>query len=312
MLKQRWILVVLVAVGLVGPTWAGPFSFLRRNKQNQPAPMPAQQRVAELITTLKTDQDGGRRTAAAEELRDQDPRMNPELIPVLIEAAQRDAKPEVRLAAVQSLGKFRPVSADVGRVIEQVVNSDSSMRVRMSARSTLWQYQLAGYRGGNAAAGQGPPLGSTQEPPLAEPGQAGPPLTPPADVTPGPQLYPQPMPRGPELYPVPSPAPTPPRVAPVPAYRPGPTSHTPPPEWPALQTGTPLSNYRLIQPQQPRLEGEIEPAVAPLHHEEIVPDLAPPSAPVVVPAPVPPLEVAPPVVAPAADDDSGPVLNGPQ
>lgn len=332
---QRSVLVLMLAVSMAGPAWAGPLSFLRKKQQPQgQQPAPVQQRTSELILTLKTDQDAAKRVAAAEELRDQDVRSNPEVIPVLIEAAQRDAKPEVRLAAVQSLGRFRPVSAEVGRVIEQVAGSDSSMRVRVSARSTLWQYQMAGYRGGNNAAGAAPAGPSTtQEPPLA--GQSeGPALNAPADAAPTPSpsfQYPQPMPAGPAVYPAPTPSPQQPRLAPVPAGRTGPTSwqnQPQPVEWPALQTGTPLSNYRLIQAPPRSSDGvETEMEVAPLRHEEVqmqAPASPPPlrkfmvtlpapgaSQPTASPIPTPMPETSSPVIEPMPDD-SGPVLSAPQ
>jgi hypothetical protein len=333
MRTQHWLLIGTLVVGQVGSAWAGPFSFLRRNRQqqepqqNQPAApaAPVQDRVSELIVTLKTDQDAGRRQAAAQELRNHDVRTHPAIVPVLIEAAQRDARPEVRLEAVQSLGRIRPVSADIGRVIEQVVSSDSSMRVRMSARSTLLQYQLAGYRGGNtASAGQGPPLPSTtQEPPLAEPAPAGPLLVAP-EAQQGPSLYPQPMPQGPAVYPPVTP-PQQPRLAPIPAGR-RPTSWRAPGDQP-LENGTPLSSYRLIQPPPPVSEADdLQPTVAPLHHEEVAPadppsrpllrkfmvnlpatPLEAPAAPVVVPQPTP-VEVIETPDVPVI----GPMLNAPQ
>ena len=312
---RRWLLVSAVAVGLASPAWAGPFSFLRKKQPAQTPPAaPAQPQVSELIQTLKADQDAAKRAAAAEELRQHDTKAYPEIIPVLIEAAQRDAKPEVRLSAVQSLGRIRPVSAEVGRVIEQVVGSDTSMRVRLTARSTLAQYQMAGYRGGQAPAGPAQP-GSTNEPPLAE-SQDGPPLSPPpplpapkVDVPPAPQPYAQPLPKGPALYPSqPAVAPQPPqptRLSPTPSPRPNPTSQHGPSDGLPLPGGTPLSNYRLIQPPQRFPDNVIAPPVVP----------PPAPAPVISqPAPSKPVVATPvsmPVVKPAPAE-SGPMLNAPQ
>jgi hypothetical protein len=302
-------------VGLASPAWAGPFSFLRKNKQPaQTAPTaPAQPQVPELIQTLKADPDAGKRAAAAEELRQHDTKAYPEIIPVLIEAAQRDAKPEVRLSAVQSLGRIRPVSAEVGRVIEQVVSSDTAMRVRLTARTTLAQYQMAGYRSGQAPAGPAQP-GSTNEPPLAEP-QDGPALNPPplpppvVDVPPSPQPYAQPLPKGPALYPAqPSVAPQPPtpsRLSPTPNPRPSPTSQHGPADGPPLPGGTPLSNYRLIQPPQRFPDNVIAPPVVPPPAPEPVSTQPAPSK------PVPATPVSMPVVKPAPVE-SGPMLNAPQ
>jgi len=193
-LRILWSIPVMI--GLALPATAGPFSFLKRNK-----PAPAQQRVPELVNSLKADPNEGKRAAAAEELREFDPKAFPEIVPVLIEAVQRDPKPEVRTAAVQSLGKVRPVSQEAGWVIEQALANDSSLKVRMAARTTLWQYQMAGYRSVKGDGPQlnppgGPSLATTQEPPLAQP---GPP-------TPAPTA----------LRPVPSPVPGPSRITPAP------------------------------------------------------------------------------------------------
>ncbi len=69
--------------------------------------------------------------------------------------------------AITSLAKLRPVSQQAGAAIEQATHDDS-VRVRLQARTLLWQYHLAGYHGGKT-----PEVGTprtpvyTQEPPLA-------------------------------------------------------------------------------------------------------------------------------------------------
>jgi hypothetical protein len=76
----------------------------------------------------------------------------------------------VRIEAVESLGKIRPVSQQAGWALEQVVDKDDSMRVRLRARSLLIQYHLAGYRSGkNPEAPPVPKGAKTDEPPLADP-----------------------------------------------------------------------------------------------------------------------------------------------
>lgn len=159
----RLLLVPLILAGMVAPASAGIF-FNKRPKAN-----PAE-RVPTLIATAKTDPEEKKRAAAAAELREFDPAAYPEIIPVLIDLVQNDAKPGVRLEAVQSLAKLRPVSQQVGFALEQAADQDKSLRVRLQARSSLLQYHLAGYRSPKKdeipAAPSGP---KTEEPPLASP-----------------------------------------------------------------------------------------------------------------------------------------------
>src|SRR5262245_49214044 len=88
-------------------------------------------------------------------------------MPALIEALQRDTSSSVRAEAAGSIGKLRPISQQAGYVLEQALEGDNSMRVRMSARTALWQYYLVGYR---SAKQPEPPANQTGEPPLAAPG----------------------------------------------------------------------------------------------------------------------------------------------
>jgi hypothetical protein len=180
-----------------------------------PKPDPAT-RVPALITTLRTDLDDGKRASAAEELRHFDPTAFPEIVPTLIDAAMRDPKSNVRLEAIQSLTKFRPVSQQVGWALEQVVEKDSSLRLRLQARTALWQYHMSGYH--SAKNPKEPPANGvkTEEPPLAAPVLEMPPLAPaspgaasthlvPVPVTP--KSTARPLPSGPPQPLVPVPAP---------------------------------------------------------------------------------------------------------
>lgn len=169
---RRILLVLLVQAGLAVPVQAGIFFTTKRDK------VPPAQRVQDLIATLKNDSNDGKRAAAAEEMRQFDPKTFPEVVPVLIDVVQHDAKPDVRTQAVQTLGKMRPVSQEIGAVIEQAASGDSSIRVRIHARNVLFQYQLAGYRSGKGDAH--PQKGiTTDEPPLYDPQQ---PQMPPGSV----------------------------------------------------------------------------------------------------------------------------------
>src|SRR5262249_46173439 len=131
------------------------------------------QRLPELLMQLKSDGDENRRAAAAEELRQYDAGQSPEMIGVLIDALLHDPKPGVRAEAAQTLGRLRPLNQQAGWALEQAVNNDASMRVRLQARSSLLHYYMAGYHGGKK-----------EESPTNEP--PNPPGTPPAVKTTGP------------------------------------------------------------------------------------------------------------------------------
>jgi HEAT repeat protein len=142
-----------------------------------PRPNP-NERVPQLLRTLRSDGDESKRAAAAEELRQYDPAAFPEMIPVLLEALQKDSKPSVRVEAVQTLARLRPVSQQIGQTLEQVRDKDPSMRVRLQARKELLSYHWHGYRSGKPEEGTaGTP--SYKEPPLAP----QPPLAPDARST---------------------------------------------------------------------------------------------------------------------------------
>jgi hypothetical protein len=151
------LFVLLVLIPVLTPSVHAGILFGR--KKDKPDP---KQRVPELVMILKSDKDSDKRSHAAVELRTYDPAQFPEIIPALIEAVQNDPKPGVRVEAVQSLGKLRPVSQVVGEALEQALAKDSSMRVRLQARSTLLQYHWAGYHSGKKS--DVPPLNPTRDP----------------------------------------------------------------------------------------------------------------------------------------------------
>jgi hypothetical protein len=140
----RALLVPLVVASLAAPAPAGIFS--RKPKAN-----PAE-RVPELLLQLRTSQDEAARAAAAEELRQYDPKDHPEITTALMDALAKDPSTGVRSEAAASIGRLRPISQQAGYALEQAVANDASMRVRMAARTALWQYNLVGYRSGKPAA----------------------------------------------------------------------------------------------------------------------------------------------------------------
>lgn len=157
-MRYRWLLVLLLVPLLVPPSQAG---IIFGRKKDRPEP---KTRVPELIAALKDDKDADKRGKAAEELRNYDPAVFPEIVPALIGTLNGDAASGVRIEAAHSLSRLRPVSQTVGEALEQSVAKDSSMRVRLQSRNALLQYHWAGYRGKKTDV---PPLNATTEPPLA-------------------------------------------------------------------------------------------------------------------------------------------------
>lgn len=190
---------LLVAVLTVTADGARAGIFFNRKPKPQTA-----DRVPTLLYTLKTDASEQKRAEAADELRNYDAGTNPEIVPVLIESALKDPQASVRIAAVQTLSKLRPVSQMAGKAIEQAASSDPSMRVQLQARSALLQYRMSGYHSSKGDLPTTLPgrVIRTDEPPLApvEP-------TPPPPVRP--QAQPQPLPVGPTLTPTSVPRPMP-------------------------------------------------------------------------------------------------------
>jgi hypothetical protein len=156
---MQFLLPILVLTGLCLPVQAQIFTRKPRLTNVQ---------VPELIVTSKTDQDERKRLAAVEQLREFDSKNHPEIVPVLIDVLFNDVKSGVRLEAVNSLAKIRPVSQIAGQALEVAAQRDDNWRVRWQAKTSLWGYQMAGYRGTGAKDGQfvAPSGPSTKEPPL--------------------------------------------------------------------------------------------------------------------------------------------------
>jgi hypothetical protein len=159
MRRRLFLFLFLVLLPtLAQPAYAG-IIFNRKPKKPEPA-----ERVPQLIGILKTERDENKRARAAEELRQFDPTAFPDIVPALVEALQKDTKPSVRAEAARVLGGLRPVSQPAGDALEQAVSGDSSMRVRIQARSALLQYHWAGYRPKSASPGKAPPLNKEPAP----------------------------------------------------------------------------------------------------------------------------------------------------
>jgi HEAT repeats len=155
---RRSLLVPLLIAILASPGQAG---LLRKTPKPDPV-----QRVPQLLKALKEEPDERKRADAVEELRDYDLKAFPEIMPAVIDALQNDPGSSVRAEAANTISKLRPISQQAGFALEQTLQSDSSLRVRMAARTTLWHYYLLGYRSTKPT---DKVQEETEEPPLADP-----------------------------------------------------------------------------------------------------------------------------------------------
>ena len=189
---MKWmhlLLPVVVAVSTAYPAQAQLFS--RKIRLNN-------MQVPELIVTARSDPDERKRVAALEQLREFDVKTYPEMIPSLIEVMLKDARPGVRMEAMHSLARIRPVTPAVGQALQQTAQNDDNWRVRMQTRTQLW---MTGYHGGNGNAVNNqqtnPNAPTTAEPPLANTtaiNKPAPPVnTPPANITAITKPAPQPI-----------------------------------------------------------------------------------------------------------------------
>jgi uncharacterized membrane protein len=218
--KCRILLVLVVVPTFALPAVAGLFD-------RRPRPIPAQ-RVPQLMAQVKTEQDERKRTAAADELRQYDPRAFPEMIPVLIDVLQTDPAAGVRLQAMHTLSSFRPVSQEVGEAFERTLANDKSLRVRLQARTTLISYHWSGYHGARKVEGQAPPAIVVGGPRLV----GGPKLTePPLAADPPPSAAPPvaTAPGSPAPLPIAPPVTDEARPLPMRSLAPPATPSTPPP-----------------------------------------------------------------------------------
>jgi hypothetical protein len=215
-LAMRWNRTLLILPLLAALPLSASAGIFFGKKATKPDPAT---RVPELIVIVKTDGDENKRAAAAEELRQYDPRTQHDIVPILIDVLLHDAKPSVRAEAAASLGKLRPISQEAGWALEQAVAKDPSMRVRLQARSALLMYHLAGYHSTKV---EEPPTAQGKEPPTAPP---APPAVKTTTTPPG--RTPPPVTAN-RLVPMPVPSLVPAPKAPVRPTEEGP-SLTPPP-----------------------------------------------------------------------------------
>lgn len=172
-MKLRLLALLLLPL-IVAPVDAG--IIFGRKKREDPSPA---KRVPELLQIIQTDRDDHNRARAIEELKNYDPKDNPQIVPTLLRALMSDPKASVRAEAVHTLGRYRPVTPQIGQALEYARENDDSMRVRLQARSSLLQYQWHGYKSGGQF---DKPTVQTDEPPLAPP--IGPSMSPPKGYPP--------------------------------------------------------------------------------------------------------------------------------
>jgi hypothetical protein len=245
---RRSLLVPLLIAILASPGQAGIF-------RKTPKPDPAQ-RVPQLLKILKEDADERKRADAVEELRDYDLKAFPEIMPAVIDALQNDPGSSVRAEAANTISKLRPISQQAGFALEQTLQSDSSLRVRMAARTTLWHYYLLGYRSTKPT---DKVQEETEEPPLADPPELKKTAPPPPKAMP-------PIPKAAtsrswlsilrrDSSASKQPAPEPAKV-PVAAPAPGADSGTKPPLSPLPKAPSPYSAPSTALPSPTRTDGE--------------------------------------------------------
>ncbi len=173
--------LLVLSLLLLAPSWTVPAhaqGFFRRVVRPTPAPTPAPaltQRVPELILIVKTDADERKRVSAAEELHNYDARTYTEIVPVLVDVAQNDAKASVRQEALNSLARIRPITPAAGQALERAAAQDDNWRIRLQAKSALMKYHVAGYTpSAKTEGGTAPRMVTTAEPPLLDPPAATP------------------------------------------------------------------------------------------------------------------------------------------
>jgi len=160
---MKWMHFLLPVVVLIGVTYPAQAQlFTRKLRLNN-------MQVPELIVTARTDTDERKRVAAIEQLREHDAKAYPDIVPSLIEVMLRDPKYNVRMEAMYSLVKIRPMTQQVSQALQQTAAHDENWRVRMQTKTQVF---LNGYNGGTGNANAYAPANAptTNEPPLMSSG----------------------------------------------------------------------------------------------------------------------------------------------
>lgn len=262
-MTRPW-LALAVLVGLAVSAPQAPAQGLNIFKRRSKSDAPPATKVKQLAENLRTSPDEGKRKQAAEDLREYDPRSNPDLIPALMAAVQKDPVPGVRATAAESIGKLKPVSQPAGLTLEAVAQADPDAGVREAAKQALWQYHLNGYRPPTT----GPLAPQSSEPPLAAKPVSRPGATPPPTAS-GFRPITNSVGKGLFFPQTPEPPLAKPKAAPAPAKEPAKLPAVLPPPQPASQVPQPM------------------PPAAPA----ATPSTPPPAAPSVPTGPLPPISI---------------------
>lgn len=166
-MRWRRIVIVLVLLTAAADCADAGIFFNRRPRSSSSNTATPANNVDVLIQTLRGDASERRRAEAAENLRYFDTTNYPQVLQALIQSATSDTSSSVRIEAIQTLSKLRPVNEQAGWALEQAMN-DSNLRVQWQARAALLQYRMSGYRQGSGVPPGERPV-RTEEPPLAPP-----------------------------------------------------------------------------------------------------------------------------------------------
>ncbi len=109
---------------------------------SQPAPMAPEQKVFQLLQTLKNAPDADQREQAAQALASFDSVRFFEIVPALIHALQHDSDKNVRRACVSALAELKPASEEVLQALTEAAEKDAHWRVRWAARSAKRGYRV--------------------------------------------------------------------------------------------------------------------------------------------------------------------------
>ncbi len=174
-------------------------------------------RVPELLGKVKGEKDERQRVAAAAELRQYDGTAFPEIAFVLMDVLQNDGATNVRLEAAVSLARLRPSTGEAQKALQLASTKDSSLRVRMQAKTSLMFYHVSNTPPSKGEP-QGPILPKTPAPapaPTVTPTQGTELILPPVSV-------PRPLPNGPRQPATPTQTAEPPLLQPIPPSQQGP------------------------------------------------------------------------------------------
>lgn len=291
----QFVVAALLLVGSAYPAQAQLFSRKLRLGGLQ---------VPELLVIAHGDADERKRIAAIEQLREYDSKNYPEIVTNLIEVMHGDPRYNVRMEAMYSLVRLRPMTPAVAQALQQTAQSDDNWRVRTQTRTQIW---VNGYHPANAAnPAPAPAAPTTREPPLS----SGQPYVP--NGMPGqPNYVPGTIPGQPNYVPGTVPG-QPTRAANMPVGQPVYTTNPPAGSARQMPSGpTVAPGYSTAVPQQPTEPTAVQmPRPLPQAPPAPLPPLVSPPAPVPPSsAPVPPpaalmpappsLPAAPPVPPPA-------------